>query len=74
MAKSKPKAKKAKLKDVNPGALGIGDAYAYGVRDLVDKMKNEQGSSQTSWLGVPKQTLDAKDCVDREKLTTKGEK
>ncbi len=71
---SKETPKKQKKKDINPGALGIGDAYAYGVKDLVEKMKSEQGSSQTQWLGVAKQSFDAKECVDRQKLHSKDKK
>lgn len=74
MAKKSAPKKKEKLKDVNPAALGGGDMYAYGVRGMIEQMKNEQGSSQTQWLGVSKQSFDAKDCVDREKLHCKGKK
>lgn len=70
--KSGPKAKKEASKDVKTGSLGIGDAYAYGVKELVENMKNEQGSSQTSWLGVQKESIDVNECVDRQKLNCKG--
>jgi hypothetical protein len=71
--KSTPKKKReTKSKDVKTGSLGIGDVYAYGVKDMVQKMKDEQGSSQTSWLGVPKQTLNADEYTDRQKLKLKG--
>jgi hypothetical protein len=74
MAKSKPKAKKEKLKDVKTGSLGIGDAYAYAVGELMEQSRGQQGSNQSSWLGVSKQSIEAKDCCDREKLTRKGKK
>lgn len=71
--KSKPKKREA-LKDVNPGAMGIGDAFAYGVKGLVENMKKEQGSSQTSWLGVNKETIDIEPCIDSQELKCKGKK
>ena len=72
-SKPKKQSKKAqKTKDVRTGAMGIGDAYAYGVKGLVEKMKSEQGSSQTHWLGVEKISLDVTEYVDRQELKTKG--
>jgi len=72
--KSKPKAKKEKLQDVKTGALGIGDSYAYAVRGLVEGAKDKQGSNQSSWLDVPKQSIDAKQCCDRSELKIKESK
>ena len=68
------KNKKEGLKDVKTGSLGIGDAYAYGVKELLQDSRGNQGSNQDSWLGTPKQTIDAKECVDRLKLNHKGNK
>lgn len=73
MAK-KPKAKKEKLEDVKTGSLGIGDAYAYAVGEIIEDAKAKQGSRQDSHLGVTKQSIDAKECTDREQLTNKGKK
>ena len=70
----KAKAKRAEPQDVKTGALGMGDAYAYAVKGLIEDMKNKQGSSQTEWLGVSKKSIDVNSCVDRQELKCKGDK
>jgi len=73
-AKSKPKANKPKTEDVKTGSLGIGDAYAYAVGELLQDSRTAQGSRQAGWLGVTKQSIEAKDCCDRTELKVKGKK
>jgi hypothetical protein len=60
--------KKEKLKDVKTGSLGMGDAYAYAVKGIIDESKSKQGSNQAAWLGKSKVTIDPKKCVDSKIL------
>ena len=72
MAKSKPKAtKKEQPKDVKTGSMGIGDVFAYGVKELLGDARASK-PSQGAWLGVDKQEIDVKDCVDPLQLKHKG--
>ena len=73
MAKSKSKAtKKEEPKDVKTGSMGIGDAFAYGVKELLGDARASK-PSQGPFLGVDKIEIDVKDCVDPLKLNYKGQ-
>lgn len=65
--------KKAKLKTPVTGARGLGDAYAYAVKDAAKAAASDKGSVQSEWLGETKKDISVQE-ANEPMLTKKGKK